>query len=277
MQEQLQQSLSAGESELQQESLLQLQAHAASAAAEQRRLQELLEQAQQQRDDGFAQVRELSAQNEALRTQQIAAAVAAPPAPPAAPSFDAEQAAAEREALEVAFRMQMEEVQRNLSAKTMEAETLRHQLAQATAGADAAAAEVSNHPAGSREEHWQAEFRKMQLRMSAVQEEKEVMLKDMREHILQLARENYDLKQRGGAPSPKDVEGAVPPAAEAGEVPVALKSDDASADAGVVPSGGGGWLSYVLAPFLTDSDMREMHAESVVSEATKKQPLIQTS
>merc|ERR1711972_298943 len=40
------------------------------------------------------------------------------------------------------------------------------------------------------------QVRQLQLRVSAVEEEKAVMLRDMREHILQLARENYDLKQR---------------------------------------------------------------------------------
>jgi len=69
------------------------------------------------------------------------------------------------------------------------------------------------------------------------------MLENLRENIKQLARENYDLKNKVSTGHRDDVD---------------PKED-------LQPSGGG-WLSYVIAPFLTDSDMREIHAETYVEE-----------
>mmetsp|Transcript_181374 Transcript_181374/g.575693 ORF Transcript_181374/g.575693 Transcript_181374/m.575693 type:complete len:1142 (+) Transcript_181374:3196-6621(+) len=235
----------------------------------------------------------LSVQLEEAHAQQLAAAVAATPPlqpgtpPPVAavvpPAFEAEQAVAEREALEVAFRMQMEEVQRSLSAKTMEAETLRHQLAQATTGPSAPSTApvptLPGQPGELAEERWQAQFRRMQLRISAVEEEKAMMLKDMRDHIMVLARENYDLKQGGQSSEPPKQEAMAGGSRDAAGGGPAASAFAAPSAAGEAASAGeavaaGGWLSYVLAPFLTDSDMREIHAEAVVDEALRGQPLL---
>merc|ERR1711972_221158 len=133
------------------------------------------------------------------------------------------------------------------------------------------------------------QVRQLQLRVSAVEEEKAVMLRDMREHILQLARENYDLKQRqlqGQTPqhaksppdSTADMQAPAPAqmAGDAPEAPIATHSVSEVSDAEIVTSSRGGWLSYVLSPFLTESDMREIHAESYVGEALKGQPLATT-
>merc|ERR1712039_4259 len=206
-----------------------------------------------------------------------------------APAFDAELAAAERDALEAAFRAQMEQVQRDLSARTIEAETLKHQLAVASASVSPPVVTAQAVSGSTGDEQLQAQVRQLQLRVGAVEEEKAVMLRDMREHILQLARENYDLKQRQlqvqtpqQARSPQDntadIQAPVPAqmAADVPEAPIAAHSVSEESDAEIVTSSRGGWLSYVLSPFLTDSDMREIHAESYVGEALKGQPLATT-
>jgi len=203
-----------------------------------------------------------------------------------APAFELQQAAAEREALEAAFRAQMEQVQRSLSAKTMEAETLKHQLAVASAAVTSPPAAQQVMSGGADSERLLVQVRQLQLRVSAAEEEKAVMLRDMREHILQLARENYDLKQRPLsmqtpelATSPQDSATAMRAPAQplmGADVPAASTADgDAkeSADDEITKNRTGGWLSYVLSPFLTDSDMREIHAESYVGEALKGQKL----
>merc|ERR1712050_247633 len=160
----------------------------------------------------------------------------------------------------------------------------KHQLTVATAAATPPSVTQRVSDSGSSEQLL-VQVRQLQLRVSAAEEEKAVMLRDMREHILQLARENYDLKQRQSStqvpPLTKSEDDTV-----AMQAPVANQSGvDASeasiasldlpevANGEIVKTGTGGWLSYVLSPFLTDSDMREIHAESYVGEALKGQPL----
>merc|ERR1712032_1642819 len=158
---------------------------------------------------------------------------------------------------EAAFRAQMEQVQRSLSAKAIEAETLRHQLAVAMAAATPPSITQPVVSGGTDDEHLQVQLRQLQIRVSAVEEEKAVMLRDMREHILQLARENYDLKQRQlqvqtpqqvKSPQDKVVETQAPAqtqmAMDAPESSVDAPGVSDSADGEIVNSGGGGWLSY---------------------------------
>jgi len=193
------------------------QAYAEASAAQDLRTQlELQQQRGTEVEDALrAQLQSEAAQAVALRgqcgaleeqvraskeAQAAHAAPAAPTAPAGAPPFEAEQAAAEREALEAAFRAQMEQVQRDLSAKTMEAEGLRQQLTAAAAGPPPLVASDGAAGAGEQQdvqrEQLLVQCRNLQLRLGSMEEEKQVMLQDMREHVLQLARENYDLKQQ---------------------------------------------------------------------------------
>merc|ERR1712232_36331 len=55
------------------------------------------------------------------------------------------------------------------------------------------------------------------------------------------------------------------------------KSPTLPDSAPTVAEGGGGWLSFVLAPFLTDSDMREIHADSYIDDTlTSGRKLVST-
>jgi len=172
-------------------------------------------------------------------------------------------------ALEAAFTAQMEEAQRNLSAKTMEVEALRKQLAEGTAAAQPqVAAVVAPSPqvmSSASEQQVKEHNRQLQLRINAVEEEKTTMVEHMRDHIRQLARENYDLKQlqlqhlAAGNPLP-----------EQQQAKALAVSEGAAQKPG--PDGSGTWLSYVLAPFLTESDLREIHADSYVDETLRTSP-----
>merc|ERR1712079_626661 len=92
------------------------------------------------------------------------------------------------------------------------------------------------------------------------------MLEHMREHIRQLARENYDLKQ-------SQLQGLATgtPVTEQQQTK-ALALSTSTAQKSVPGDGSGTWLSYVLAPFLTESDLREIHADSYVDETLRTSP-----
>merc|ERR1712136_313405 len=124
----------------------------------------------------------------------------------------------EREVVQNAFSTQMPEAQRNLSRVTMECESLKQQLADVQLhrqpGAGDALLEASRQ-------------------LQQCEEEKQLMLGHMREHITQLARENYDLKQSQGR-------GQLRPTTKGGE--------DLSRD----EKGNGGnasWLSVIMSNF----------------------------
>jgi len=211
---------------------------------------------------------------------------------------DAAQAVSERNALEEAFRSRMEQVQRNLSAKTIEAETLRRQLQQAQAASTSqpdgpasfdistprrgrspsSSSERSTSQAADDDDATRSFNRQLQGRIQAVEEEKATMLSNLREHVMQLARENYDLKHGNQASQPRqkasegspdasaepESRNAMPPGSEE-----SAQAPSGAAAQGAPPAGGGAgsWLlSTLLSPFLTDSDMREIHAESYVDE-----------
>jgi len=210
--------------------------------------------------------------------------------------LEASQAISERDALEQAFRTQMEQAQRSLSAKTIEVETLRRQLLEAptpgsptrpAAGPDSF--DISTPPKGEKtslqsesEEVKRLTVQNKQLhqRMTAIEEEKAVMLHNLREHVMMLARENFDLKQGREAAKPEVVnsvakvssDAAMPsPAQEDMNMPAeqtSANADKQSPSEGDEGSGGGGsWLlSTLLSPFLTDGDKREIHAESYVDQ-----------
>mmetsp|Transcript_51915 Transcript_51915/g.151203 ORF Transcript_51915/g.151203 Transcript_51915/m.151203 type:complete len:1884 (+) Transcript_51915:170-5821(+) len=249
--------------------------------------------------------------------KEMAAAVAAtdvatsgsPPLPVIPPAFDAQQALAEREALEAAFRNQMEEVQRELSSKTMEVQSLRQQFftvsqPKTVASSDISASEALKRPEQSmvdklEYERLSKQCKDLQRRVQAVEEEKTIMLHDMREHILQLARENFDLKSQThhhqlqqqylGQPIALQTEplamplnlpqgGSRPsdtaPSQSTMDIPNLAIDSSVNKVMQEEPKASGGWLSYVLSPFLTDSDLREIHAESIAGEAMKGRPLV---
>merc|ERR1712151_404726 len=92
------------------------------------------------------------------------------------------------------------------------------------------------------------------------------MVEHMRDHIRQLARENYDLKQLqlrhlgAGNPLPEQQQ----------QAKALAVSEGAAQKPG--PDGSGTWLSYVLAPFLPESVLREIHADSYVDETLRTSP-----
>eukprot|EP00927_Polykrikos_kofoidii_P005676 TRINITY_DN12250_c0_g2_i2.p1 TRINITY_DN12250_c0_g2~~TRINITY_DN12250_c0_g2_i2.p1 ORF type:complete len:2387 (+),score=604.80 TRINITY_DN12250_c0_g2_i2:67-7227(+) len=224
----------------------------------------------------------MQAELELVRTQMSLAGAPSPPNPQV-PQGDlanqlelarrqAQEAEAERQVLETAFRSQMEEAQRSLSAKSLEAETLRRQLADANAkvaggvvSAPPPAAMMTSSTEGAPAEKIVKQF---QQRIRDIEEEKALVSSQMREHILQLARENYDLKQQlanSQAPAANTTVSTVisqeakkPSPANTAATPLVTPETSAG--------GGGGWLSYVFSPFLTDSDMREIHAETYVDD-----------
>jgi len=235
-------------------------------------------------DQGEAEREALAANCEALRVQ-LDAANTAVQVPSRTPSLEVQQRldeagrqvaqlCQERSVLESSFRMQMEEAHRNFSAKMMEAEALKQQLHQANAVREQLQAAVAQQaqqaqqappapsPAAPADESLvQAQNRQLQQRISAIEEEKQIMLHDMREHVMQLARENYDLKQHM---TEKGLSAPLLPSQPKPNVPEAQPEDKQDKEDEPQPEKGSGWLSYVLSPFLTDSDMREIHAESYV-------------
>jgi len=164
-----------------------------------------------------------------------------------------QEARQHQQILEQAFRAQMEDAQRNLSSLTMEREALKRQLGEMGPKAPQVIREgPATTLAGSVDDRQlQEQNKQLQLRISAVEEEKVVMLGTMREHVMQLARENYDLRQQ---------------LSEAG-----ARSRPQEADAAETQPQSG-WLEYVLSPFLTDSDKREIHAEHYVEESLGPAP-----
>lgn len=240
--------------------------------------------AQQKLAESMAEQRSLVAECERLRTES---AMLAPGVVEPLPA---------QEATEATFRTQIEELQSELTAKTLVVEALQHQLS--TERADTLRREGAGHAdiAIDGEQRLLAQCKQLQLRLAAVEEEKTVMLAEMRKHLLQLARDNYDLKQRPQALSPRSapVHECDVASTSAALVPAQSQMGDARASDTVVDAGsggttpdvrveaaggsasGGGWLSYVFSPFLTESDMREIHAEAYVGEALKGQPLVLT-
>eukprot|EP00439_Symbiodinium_sp_Y106_P075997 s2747_g15.t1 len=105
--------------------------------------------------------------------------------------------------------------------------------------------------AGAEQSGLLAENRLLRERLSAFEEEKATSLQALREQVMLLARENYDLKHgvRQAEASPM----------EAKEVP---------AGSGAASEGDQRWwLSAIFSPFLTEGDMREIHAQSRLDEA----------
>jgi len=90
------------------------------------------------------------------------------------------------------------------------------------------------------------------------------MVEHMRERIRQLARENDDLKQ---LQLQRLATGS--PLTEQQQAKTLALSEGAAQNPG---DGSGTWLSYVLAPFLTESDLREIHADSYVDETLRTSP-----
>lgn len=203
-----------------------------------------------------------------------------------------QEAAAERDVLEGAFRTQMEDVQRNFSAKAIEAETLRRQLSEAKAKdsatpstpkaspPSAGAATPSPKPDDAEKDKVIGQLRQ---RLSAEQEERETLVGHMREHMMQLARENTELRAKQTAAEsdpPHDASPAMEPVGTRTPEQACSEAKPASepllstAAATQEPSehGGRNWLSFVLSPFLTDGDMRELHAESYIDEQLRKGP-----
>jgi len=214
---------------------------AATASEKEAQLQQALLQVQSLVTERDALRNAVAAPSAQSMSDTSGTASAALQAQLASTSLQLAQEADARKMLEETFRSQMEDAQRNLSALTMEREALRRQLADANASANSnnhIASSIGTIPEGASED-----YRKLQLKLNALQEEKEIMLENLRENIKQLARENYDLKNKVSTGHRDDVD---------------PKED-------LQPSGGG-WLSYVIAPFLTDSDMREIHAETYVEE-----------
>merc|ERR1712232_189778 len=85
-----------------------------------------------------------------------------------------------------------------------ECESLRARLTDAATNPPAVTADRNVQSAlelemEQREHQFQAQTQQLQRRISAVEEEKTIMLQHMREHIKQLARENYDLKRQSSA------------------------------------------------------------------------------
>lgn len=125
-----------------------------------------------------------------------------------------------------------------------------------------------------------AQFTQLQFRLKAVEEEKAVMLADMRKHLFQLARDNHDLKQRSPASAltpaqqsevvdvPAQSTMSAPPSAESETVVVQTQH--------AVGATSGGWLSYVSSPFLLGSDQRDQQAESRLRESLRGQALVLT-
>merc|ERR1712079_791949 len=99
---------------------------------------------------------------------------------------------------------------------------------------------------------FQAQTQQLQRRISAVEEEKTIMLQHMREHIKQLARENYDLKRQCGS---LHTSAQTSPLEEGERSNQAEEKNDEINFTSSSSAGGGSFLSYVLSPFLTDSDM----------------------
>merc|ERR1740121_1345546 len=138
-------------------------------------------------------------------------------------------------------------------AKTSEVDSLRRQLAEATAqAAHASVPAAAVAPAASAElESVLAQNKRLQSRVTAIEEEKNVMLENLRENIKTLARENYDLRHG----KQKQVEQT--PAASSTSTPLTAPKQvdldaDTSADTPSVsqkPASGGGFLSFVLSPF----------------------------
>lgn len=195
----------------------------------------------------------------------------------------AAQATAERDMLQTAFSTRMAEVQRNLSAVTMEREALKQKLldVQVVSSAESYEPEVKAPPEPSPTDHLLEEITHMKQCLASVQEEKETLLSHLREHIMELARENYDLKHsiRGTDLKAAQLHAVEPsvdldPAdgAPLGYPPDAdphQEADELQIAAPKSTPGGSSWLSIFLTPFLTDSDMRELHAESYVEEKMK--------
>lgn len=195
----------------------------------------------------------------------------------------AAQATAERDMLQTAFSTRMAEVQRNLSAVTMEREALKQKLldVQVVSSAESYEPEVKAPPEPSPTDHLLEEITHMKQCLASAQEEKETLLSHLREHIMELARENYDLKHsiRGTDLKAAQLHAVEPsvdldPAdgAPLGYPPDAdphLEAHELQIAAPKSTPGGSRWLSIFLTPFLTDSDMRELHAESYVEENMK--------
>ncbi|CAE7762578.1 LanA [Symbiodinium sp. CCMP2592] len=105
--------------------------------------------------------------------------------------------------------------------------------------------------AGAEQSGLLAENRLLRERLSAFEEEKATSLQALREQVMLLARENYDLKH--------GVRQAEAPLVQAKEVP---------AGSGAASEGDQRWwLSAIFSPFLTEGDMREIHAQSRLDEA----------
>jgi len=195
----------------------------------------------------------------------------------------AAQATAERDMLQTAFSTRMAEVQRNLSAVTMEREALKQKLldVQVVSSEESYEPKVKAPPEPSPTHHLLEEITHMKQCLASAQEEKETLLSHLREHIMELARENYDLKHsvRGTDLKAAQLHAVEPsvdldPADSAllGYPPDAdppLEADEFQIAAPKSTVGGSSWLSIFLTPFLTDSDMRELHAESYVEENVK--------
>jgi hypothetical protein len=227
----------------------QANADAAAMSLERQELSKKLAQAQQQLQEQMSQRQALAAEHEAVKAQLTALSVDnAQIGATESLTRKLQEAALEKQVMEGVFREQMEETQKSLSAKTIEAESLKRQIKELSVGAAGATAEAAVTGAVASVEQ-NKRIKQLQAKVTAVEEEKTIMVNQLREHVMQLARENYDLKQNRG------------PAANVPLGPPGAQTMDGEAPA-VKP----GWLSYVLSPFLTDSDMRELHAEAYVDE-----------
>mmetsp|Transcript_72570 Transcript_72570/g.135559 ORF Transcript_72570/g.135559 Transcript_72570/m.135559 type:complete len:128 (+) Transcript_72570:3-386(+) len=96
------------------------------------------------------------------------------------------------------------------------------------------------------------EVRQLHRRLDEEKEEKELMIASLRENIKLLVRENYDLKHRSTEASS---EASTSPGSE---TPPEVEEEELPA--------GGGFLSYFLSPFLTESDKREIHVEAYMEK-----------
>lgn len=98
----------------------------------------------------------------------------------------------EREELDKAFSVRMEQVQRCLSAKTIEAESLRQQLAEAVTGGESPA---SGGTGAARGGDLEAQNKHLQHRIKDVEEESSTMIGHLRAHVEFLMREVQELKE----------------------------------------------------------------------------------
>jgi len=169
------------------------------------------------------------------------------------------EAEAERAELEKAFLSQMEQAQRSLNDKVMEssrlqleADALRQELADARRAQGAGA--VASAPSGG-------DVAQLRQRIGAIEEEKQMMLEHMREHISRLAHENLELRRALGG------SGAT---AEGGDLSAQDGPGDLPAPSRAEAGSSGGPLKYALSPFLSGSDQPEAQAQALTTGAHPK-------